>query len=105
MEGSEKVQRIVRQSQLFFSNCTEEEYHSRIDNIMSTLNKFEHKELLAPESGWLPPAGHPDSEHWMEVTPESLDKMLAARFGVAEGNQENIPDQLNNFLSKISDMA
>ena len=31
--------------------------------------------------------------------------MLAARFGVAEGNQENIPDQLNNFLSKISDMA
>jgi len=105
MEGSKKYNELCGKASSFFQNCTEEEYHSRIDNIMSTLNKFEHKELLAPESGWLPPAGHPDSEHWMEVTPESLDKMLAAKFGVAEGNQENIPDQLNNFLSKISDMA
>jgi len=89
----------------FFQNCTEDDYHSRIDNIMSTLTKFEQKELLAPETGWLSPAGHQDSEDWMEVTPESLDKMLAARFGVEKGNQEKIPDQLNNFLKKISDMA
>jgi hypothetical protein len=105
MEGSKKYQELCGKANAFFQNCTEDDYHSRIDNIMSTLNKFEQKEILAPETGWLSPAGHQDSLDWMEVTPESLDKMLAARFGVAKGNQEKIPDQLNNFLKKISDMA
>ena len=52
------------------------------------------------------PPGEEESEAWLEVTPESLDKMLEAQFGVAAaGPGEDVPRQINEFLDKVSDMA
>jgi len=47
-----------------------------------------------------------DSEDWMEMTPEILDSMLEAQFGISREKQSNnIPEEVNKFLNKISDMA
>ena len=54
------------------------------------------------------PPGEEESEAWLDVTPESLDKMLEAQFGVAAarpGEGQEMPQQINDFLGKVSDMA
>ena len=54
---------------------------------------------------YVQPGGARDDESWLEVSPESLDRLLAARFGVSEGGKDNIPTELNAFLNRLSDMA
>ncbi len=105
MEGSRKYKELLEQAKQFFENSTDNVYHSRLDKIMSSVEGYEKGSLKAPELGWLSPPGQPDSETWMEVTPESLDQMLAARFGVAQGGEDKIPGALNAFLNKMSDMT
>jgi len=105
LEGSRKYKELLEQAKQFFVNSTDNVYHSRLDKIMSSVEGYENGSLKAPEVGWLAPPGQPDSETWMEVTPESLDQMLAARFGVAQGGEDKIPGALNAFLNKMSDMT
>jgi hypothetical protein len=105
MQGSVKYKHLAEQAQEFMKCSKEGSHHSRVDNIVKTVERFENGDLKEPSSGWLRPGGQDGDESWMEVTPESLDRMLAARFGVAQGGEENIPSELNSFLSKISDMA
>merc|ERR1711874_881260 len=46
------------------------------------------------------------SEDWMNVTPESLDAMLSARFGgEAPDGDCSIPAEVDKFLHRVSDMA
>ena len=53
-----------------------------------------------------PPVAKADSEDWLEITPDVLDKMLEAQFGVSQHKDNvNIPSEVNNFLNKMSDMA
>ena len=105
MEGSRKYKELLEQAKQFFENSTDNVYHSRLDKIMSNVEGYEKGSLKTPELRWLSPPGQPDSETWMEVTPESLDQMLAARFGVAQGGEDKIPGALNAFLNKMSDMT
>lgn len=105
MQGSVKYKHLAEKAQEFMKSSDEGSHHSRADNIVKIVESFENGDLKGPSSGWLRPGGLDGDESWMEVTPESLDRMLAARFGVAHGGEENIPSELNSFLSKISDMA
>ena len=105
MEGSRKYKELYSNAKQFFESSTENVYHNRLDRLMAIVGKFESGDISKPDSGWLPPPGQPDSESWMEVTPESLDQMLAARFGVPQGGEDKIPGALNDFLNKMSDMS
>merc|ERR1711915_181436 len=53
------------------------------------------------------PVDSEDSEQWLEMTPEILDSMLEAQFGISKKKSEaqNIPEEVNKFLNKVSDMA
>ena len=105
LKGSAKHRALTENALRFWRSSKEDSYHSRLDNIVDLLDKFLRNELVPPDQGWLRPGGVVEDESWLEVTPESLDRMLAARFGVAEGGEENIPGELDTFLKKISDMA
>ena len=96
---------MAEHAQNFIKSSDNTSHHFRADNIVETVERFERGDLVEPSSGWLHPGGEIGDESWMEVSPESLDRMLAARFGVARGGEENIPSELNSFLNKISDMA
>merc|ERR1719229_2067913 len=49
--------------------------------------------------------GMEDSEDWLNVTPESLDAMLEAKFGVPQKQREkDVPEEFAKFLGKMSDM-
>ena len=54
-----------------------------------------------------PSVASDDSEQWLEMTPEMLDSMLEAQFGISKEKTEaqNIPEEVNKFLNKVSDMA
>jgi len=105
LEGSVKYNCLLENAREFLKGAGEDSYHSRLDTLVDTVQRFEEGTLPAPPTGWLPEGGEEGDEAWMEVTPESLDKMLAARFGVPQGGEENIPGELSSFLNKFSDMA
>merc|ERR1712037_48728 len=49
--------------------------------------------------------GPEDPEDWLDVTPESLDAMLEAKFGVAKKQAgKDVPEEFAKFLGKMSDM-
>ena len=105
MEGSIKYKELIAKAKDFWSSSSSTSSYSSLDGLVDLVRRYECGEVSPPQTGWLRPGGRVDDEAWMEVTPESLDKMLAARFGVAEGGSSRIPGQLDAFLNNISDMA
>jgi len=105
LEGSAKHNCLLENAREFLKGAGEDSHHSRLDVLVDTVQRYEGGTLTAPPTGWLPKGGKEGDEAWMEITPESLDKMLAARFGVPQGGENNIPGELSSFLSKFSDMA
>jgi hypothetical protein len=109
LEGSARYCELAAQAAEFWANGDAEVdlgRHGRLDRLVNLVAKIQAGNLLAPPSGWLcPPVERDDDESWLEVTPESLDRMLAARFGVPAGSEDQIPAQFSAFLSQMSDMA
>jgi len=105
LQGSRKYQELLEKAAGFWGASRDDARHSRLDKLVALVESYERGELTAPVEGWLPPGGLEDDESWLEVTPESLDKLLAARFGVTAGGEDNIPTELNDFLHRLSDMA
>jgi len=110
LAGSVKYKSLLSKAKEFMRNSQQDSHHTRLDDLVDVVTKFDtsaDKAEPEPPSGWLPDGGiADDDESWMEVTPESLDKLLAARFGVATPTDEdNIPAELNAFLSRVSGLA
>ena len=79
MQGSRKYQELLEKAAGFWGASRDDARHSRLDKLVALVESYERGELTAPVEGWLPPGALEDDESWLEVTPESLDKLLAAR--------------------------
>jgi len=103
IEGSRRYKELLENAKTFWqeldSSCEE---NTDIREIVDLVKDSSHSAI-----GGI--VGHPgacDSEDWMEVTPDSLDKMLEAQFGVSKNaSGQNIPEEVSKFLHKVSDMA
>jgi len=102
LEGSRKYKTLEEGAEKFWSNTLEEDAEDDIRQLV----KVAEDSNEAISGAIIGPSGVSDSEDWLEVTPESLDKMLEAQFGMArDATGQNIPEEVNKFLNKMSDMA
>jgi len=109
LEGSAKHKELEREANNFFLASSEEIFIE--DNLCKAFENLKEKGIKDCDlQGGIvnPPVDKVDSEDWMEMTPEILDKMLEAQFGVSQQKNENntnIPNEVNKFLNQMSDMA
>ena len=104
LEGSKKYKELMEGCKVFWnSSSTSEEYRDcdnlteQWGNAMSKPESFDNFLVGAP--------GPEDPEDWLNVTPESLDAMLEAKFGVAQKQAgKDVPEEFAKFLGKMSDM-
>ena len=108
IEGSQLYTKLEADAMKFFGESNQG--HMNEINIEDAFQKCLHScsvedHLKSPVIG--PPVEAEDSEQWLEMTPEILDSMLEAQFGISKEKAEcqNIPDEVNKFLNKVSDMA
>jgi hypothetical protein len=106
LEGSKKHGQLMEDCRNFWLSSLPEECDDRSITKDYLAARDSHE---PPDNFLVGPPGPEDSEDWLEVTPESLDAMLEAQFGVSASgpgqNNQNIPEELSKFLGKISDMA
>ena len=101
LEGSRKY-KVLEESAMKFWKCSQEEEDEDIREVVKKIDNSSDA-IVGTIVG---PACVSESEDWLEVTPESLDKMLEAQFGVSkDAAGQNIPEEVNKFLNKMSDMA
>merc|ERR1719186_1735050 len=106
MEGSRLYRELRDSARSFYSSSRDDVCEE--NGVSEVYGKSMEGLLETPVEGWLLASrGKEDSEDWLQVTPESLDDMLAARFGVAAdgGETGKIPVEVDKFLKKVSDMA
>ena len=107
LEGSIKYRELEREANNFFLASSEETFIE--DDLCLAYKGLNEKEFQDSDlKGAIvnPPVAKADSEDWLEITPDVLDKMLEAQFGVSQHKDNvNIPSEVNNFLNKMSDMA
>ena len=106
MEGSQLFKVLELNALNFFSDSSDETRrdHNIDEDFKKIVDSGDDYSLEGAIVG--PPVDKEDSEDWMEMTPEMLDAMLEAQFGVSKGEpSQNIPDEVNKFLNKVSDMA
>ena len=110
MEGSQVYKKLEQDAMKFFSESLEENtkemnideaFHECLNNPPDSTSDSAKSAVIGP------PVDKEDSEQWLEMTPEILDSMLEAQFGISKEKSEaqNIPDEVNKFLNKVSDMA
>ena len=110
LEGSAKYKQLEKEAHNFFSASSEERYiEDDLCQAFQTLTEENVSVSVGDLQGGIvnPPVDEVDSEDWMEMSPDVLDKMLEAQFGVTQENKNNsnIPSEVNKFLNKMSDMA
>ena len=107
VEGSAKYRELEREAHNFFLASSEEIYiEDELCQAFEGLDEVDIRETDLKGGIVNPPVDKVDSEAWMEITPEALDKMLEAQFGVSQHDSAaNIPNEVNDFLNKMSDMA
>ena len=108
LEGSVRYKQLENQAHNFFLASSDE--RSIEDDLCQAFDSLKEENISVSElQGGIvnPPVAEVDSEDWMEMTPDILDKMLEAQFGVTQENKNNsnIPSEVNKFLNKMSDMA
>ena len=108
MEGSLVYKKLEQDALKFFSESIEENtIEMNIDDAFQECVNTPSPCDLAKSAVIGPPVASDDSEQWLEMTPEMLDSMLEAQFGISKEKTEaqNIPEEVNKFLNKVSDMA
>merc|ERR1719219_3028132 len=110
LEGSEKYKQLEKEAHNFFLASSEERFiEDELCRAFKTLKEENITVSVSDLQGGIvnPPVAEVDSEDWMEMSPDALDKMLEAQFGVTQENKNNsnIPSEVNKFLNKMSDMA
>jgi len=102
--GSKQHQRLKKDAQSFW---VENHDNDNEENLQEALTLSQDIDDLALYRGVLSKPGVNDSEEWLEVTPESFDKLLEAQFGVSHKNSggPNIPEEIDKFLNAMSDMT
>lgn len=108
MEGSRLYKELRDSAKSFYLSSLGDQ--SDEGGVSEVYSKFMEGMLEPAVDGWLLASrGKEDSEEWLNVTPESLDDMLAARFGLAKSNNgkeaDKIPEEVDKFLRRVSDMA
>jgi len=102
LEGSRKYQELLVNAGTFWKDLNGEDENVDIREIVNDVED----DCNSCIGGIVGPPGVNDNEDWLEVTPDSLDKMLEAQFGVSKDTAgQNIPEEVTKFLNKMSDMA
>ena len=104
LEGSKKYRELMENCRDFWKSSSNAEDYRDGDDLpeqwqlaLSKPESCENFLIGAP--------GMEDSEDWLNVTPESLDAMLEAKFGVPQKQREkDVPEEFAKFLGKMSDM-
>ena len=110
LEGSKKYRELESSAVKFYlESCSDEVPDDNIAEVLKQILESQDDSSDVVKSIVVgPPVDKDDSEDWLEMTPEILDKMLEAQFGVSQAKADatnNIPDEVNKFLNKVSDMA
>jgi len=101
LEGSLKFTELCANAKTFWKDSNTEENFD-INDAMKLVDNERDSDI----GGIVGPSGVNEGEDWLEVTPDSLDKMLEAQFGVSkDAPGQNIPEEVTKFLGKMSDMA
>ena len=106
LEGSRKYKSLMEDCISFWqtskSNLRDENRQEDIINMYK--DALDSSEVV--DNFFICPPGQEDDEQWLDITPESLDKMLEAQFGVpSSGSGHQIPEEINKFLQGMSDMT
>ncbi|XP_054717911.1 protein ecdysoneless homolog [Uloborus diversus] len=107
IEGSQLYNRLMLQAKDFYLLCLKKDTNGNVDpgarirSMLETLN-INYDEMKAAEKLLKPP----DSDSWMEITPDALDSMLEQ---MSHKNYEAnvgkvITDGLNSFVNHRSDI-
>ena len=104
LEGSKKYKELMESCQVFWNSASNPEEQRNIDSLSEKWgNAKSNPESL--ENFLVGAPGPEDPDDWLDVTPESLDAMLEAKFGVAQKQAEkDVPEEFAKFLGKMSDM-
>lgn len=108
LEGSRKHRDLMEDCRGFWEASRQSEDDGEAGENLLKVYKAALDKCEMVDNFLVGPPGEEESEAWLEVTPESLDKMLEAQFGVAAvrpGEGRDMPGQINDFLGKVSDMA
>jgi len=104
LEGSKLYKELMEGCKVFWNSASRSEEYRDGDDLSEQWGVARSK----PESleNFLVGAPGPeDPEDWLNVTPESLDAMLEAKFGVAKKQAgKDVPEEFAKFLGKMSDM-
>jgi len=102
LEGSQKYKELLVNAGSFWKDLNGDDENVDIREIVENVEN----DIDPCIGGIVGPPGVCDNEDWLEVTPDSLDKMLEAQFGVSKDSAgQNIPEEVTKFLNKMSDMA
>ena len=107
LEGSRKYRELENIALKFFleSNKDDGEEPEYVNDVFQEVVKTKDTTLIDCDVVG-PLVDVVGGEDWMEMTPDILDAMLEAQFGVSkDANKQNIPEEVNKFLNRVSDMA
>jgi len=108
LEGSEKYKTLFEESRKFWNSSSNQEFEEDLCKTVDQLNITYNKSSPPVDSFVIgPKIKVSDNEDWMEMTPESLDRMLEIQFGVSASSSggQDIPEEVNKFLGQMSDMT
>jgi len=101
LAGSVRHKQLVESARQFWVASQLEE---EVEDVREVVRKAE--ETPGPLVGSIISSpGRVDSEDWLDITPDSLDRMLEQQFGPGRGRSTDIPTEVDNFLHRMSDMA
>jgi len=111
LKGSRKYNQLLEESKSFWKSSSSQD-NDRIFPLMEDMKDLcvSDKFSIPQESFIIGPPGEDDSEDWLEMTPEKLDRLLELQFGVKQteafsSDPSKIPEEVSNFLSRVSDMT
>ncbi|CAB3362247.1 Hypothetical predicted protein [Cloeon dipterum] len=106
LEGSKGHSQKLQEAKQYFAEHGAEAGEAVGESILALLSNMDvDVEKLKANEKSLP---QPDSDSWLEITPEELDEMLKDRYGTERSNfpasshPSQIPGQLNKFLEQMS---
>lgn len=101
LEGSIRHKQLMEDAKAFWtaSKAAEQESDASQDLLWEFKAALDVSEV--PDNFMIGPAGTEDPEDWLDVTPESLDAMLEAQFGLPKsgGAGQNIPEEVSRLVT------
>jgi len=104
LEGSKLYNELLENCKVFWNSASSSEVYRDGEDLSEKWGNAKAR-LESLDNFLVGPPGPEDPEDWLNVTQESLDAMLEAKFGVPQKQTgKEVPEEFAKFLGKMSDM-